>query len=246
MKYLLLTLFVISVTSNKIIAQNDKNTFQSVVVLELFTSQGCSSCPPADKLLEEVKREYQNKDVIALSYHVDYWNYLGWKDPYSKSAYSEKQRAYGTKFTNGSIYTPQMVVNGIEGFVGSKRSTLYGKIKEYRNKKADHKITISNVKKNNNKVEFNYEVEGSISNKKLKVILVIDERTTYVKSGENRSRTLKNSNIVVNETQIALNDHSGSGSIAIGNEVKSSDELSLVVLVEDNHLDIETGTLVKL
>jgi len=91
-----------------------EETYKPVVVLELFTSQGCSSCPKADELLSEVRdgAANENVDVIVLSYHVDYWNYIGWKDPYSKKAYSNKQRAYSGKFNSSSIYTPQIVVNG--------------------------------------------------------------------------------------------------------------------------------------
>ena len=104
--------------------------FKPIVVLELFTSQGCSSCPPADALLNEVKYKYSNNQVIALSYHVDYWNYIGWKDPFSKKEFSDKQRAYSSKFYSNSIYTPQIVVNGKEHFVGSKTAYYEFKIRE--------------------------------------------------------------------------------------------------------------------
>lgn len=89
----------------------------SPTVLELYTSQGCSSCPPADRLLGA--KYADRRDVVALSFNVDYWDYLGWKDTLGKPAYSARQRAYAIKRRDGEVYTPQIVVNGIAHAVGS-------------------------------------------------------------------------------------------------------------------------------
>lgn len=91
------------------------------VILELFTSEGCSSCPPADSLLATLSRgqPVPGADVIALELHVDYWNYLGWSDPFSSAAYSARQSAYGTAFGLRGSYTPQLVVDGHAELLGS-------------------------------------------------------------------------------------------------------------------------------
>ena len=99
---------------------NVDDATKPIVVVELFTSEGCSSCPPADKLLSRIVDDANDHvEVLALSFHVDYWDYIGWKDPYAKSTFTQRQRAYARKFYSSQIYTPQMVVNGKHEFVGS-------------------------------------------------------------------------------------------------------------------------------
>lgn len=94
---------------------------QPKAVVELFTSQGCASCPPADALLTALA---DRDDVVALAYHVDYWDYVGWKDTFAQEAYSDRQRAYAKSWGSSRIYTPQMVVNGARPVVGSRRNEV--------------------------------------------------------------------------------------------------------------------------
>ena len=101
------------------------------VLIELFTSEGCSSCPPADRLLRAIEKEgMQGAEVIVLSEHVDYWDYLGWRDPFSSAQFSKRQQDYSRLFRNNGVYTPQMVINGRVEFVGNSGSLA---AKEIRN-----------------------------------------------------------------------------------------------------------------
>ncbi|MEO1032870.1 MAG: DUF1223 domain-containing protein [Bacteroidota bacterium] len=233
MKSILLTLFIIPVFIFSLLTDRPVDT-NNVIVLELFTSQGCSSCPPADRLLDEVK----SNTIIALSYHVDYWNYIGWKDPFSKSVYTERQRSYGSKFNSSTIYTPQLVINGQEHIVGSNRRALDQKIAKYAAKANANSVKLSEVSKSEDLVRFNYEIGGGLQDSYIRTILVINERKTSVKRGENRNRELINTNIVVNEQRFKLETNSGKGSLVIPNIVKASDDLSLIVVIENNTLDI--------
>src|ERR1700758_1874902 len=93
-----------------------------VVIVELFTSEGCSSCPPADQLLKKLSEEQpiHGAQVVALEEHVDYWNHLGWRDPFSDVEFSRRQEQYSGVFRNDGVYTPQMIVDGQVEFTGSR------------------------------------------------------------------------------------------------------------------------------
>jgi hypothetical protein len=92
---------------------------ERLVTVELFTSQGCSSCPPADAYLRELAQNH--RDILALAFHVTYWNNLGWRDPFSLEAATERQYVYSRHFGKNSVFTPQMVVDGAKSLVGSDR-----------------------------------------------------------------------------------------------------------------------------
>ena len=98
-------------------------------LVELFTSEGCSSCPPADKVVAALAKDYP-ANAIVLGFHVDYWNYLGWKDEYSSADYSDRQQQYAAAFALNSIYTPQVIVNGKTQFTGSDKTSLYNTVEK--------------------------------------------------------------------------------------------------------------------
>jgi hypothetical protein len=129
-------------------AQSDAqpNDKRSAVVVELFTSEGCSSCPPADGVLARLEREQPvaGAEILALGEHVDYWNYIGWADPFSSRSFSERQGAYEEVFGRDGGYTPQMVVDGRVEFVGSDWNKAMAAIAQAaRAPKADVQITLA-------------------------------------------------------------------------------------------------------
>lgn len=172
---------------------NVKNETEGFAVIELFTSEGCSSCPPADDLLEKISKEYAGKNVLALSYHVDYWNNLGWKDEFSNAENTARQNHYANTFRLNSIYTPQVVINGSTEFVGSDRSKMMTAIK--RSKKTNKTITL-NALTDKNKIIVNYKITSLAPDESILVALVQKQATTDVKKGENGGRKLHHINIV--------------------------------------------------
>ena len=167
---------------------------ESFAVVELFTSQGCSSCPPADVVLRKLVEEYAAREtpVYALSFHVDYWNYIGWKDPYSDARFSERQRAYAGRLQS-RVYTPQMVVNGKTEFVGSREGEARQSVRSAL--KRSSKATVNaeaTLKEDQVHVEFSTSAARGVVN----IALVERNISTQVKRGENRNRTLRHDNVV--------------------------------------------------
>lgn len=177
--------------SSKVVFTNAYNSF---AVLELFTSQGCSSCPPADILLQQLAG--QNESVIPLSFHVDYWDRLGWKDKFSNSEYSERQRKYASQFRLESIYTPQLVVNGKYELVGNNRNKAESVIAKALSENASAKLSIRNFKSGNEKISFTVALDGNRSELKVNAALVEKNAVTNVKAGENKGATLTSVNVV--------------------------------------------------
>jgi hypothetical protein len=158
------------------------------VVVELFTSQGCSSCPPADAYLKELR---DRRDVLPLAYHVTYWDSLGWKDPFSLQAATQRQDQYGRRFGDGS-YTPEIVVDGAAGMVGSRRSEVGAAIE--RAKRNSRTAAAVSVTRNGGQLAIQV---GSGSGTGRVLLIGFDrEHTTSVGRGENGGRTLTEANIV--------------------------------------------------
>ena len=152
-------------------------------VVELFTSEGCSSCPPADKLLAELAHR---PGVYALEFHVDYWNSLGWRDPYSAAAYTQRQQAYGD-----DIYTPQMVVNGTNLFVGSNRQRAEAAIDQAL--AAAPRVTLTVQRQDRG---ISYQADHAPEGARLCVAVVDAHQTSKVTRGENEGRTLEHARVV--------------------------------------------------
>lgn len=167
------------------------------VLVELFTSEGCSDCPPADALLQRLDQLQPVKDaeLIVLSEHVDYWNDIGWTDPYSSHEYSERQSAYAAKFGNASVYTPQMVVDGRFEFVGSDERRASEAIREaVKEDKAPVKVMFSSNGDRGVTVHVEAGPLPSVSgNGPADVFLAVADNkdVSQVSRGENAGRTLQ-------------------------------------------------------
>ncbi len=173
--------------------------FEPITVVELFTSQGCSSCPPADRLLTQTIFEatWQNKKIYALSFHVDYWNKLGWADPFSSRQFSARQSNYVDAFNLSGAYTPQMLVNGAYQFTGSDKEALNKYITTTQRTKATIRFkTLQATQHKNNSIEIKYALEGDTKLCDINVALVSAKETTSIKRGENEGVTIVNENVV--------------------------------------------------
>jgi len=159
------------------------------VVVELFTSQGCSSCPPADAYLIELSKG--RRDVLPLAFHVTYWDQLGWKDPFSLPSATERQSQYGRRFGDGS-YTPQIVVDGAAGMVGSHHSAVASAIERAKRES----VTAAAVSVTRNGKLVSIEVGSGSGNGRVLLIGFDREHTTPIGRGENGGRTLTEANIV--------------------------------------------------
>ena len=166
------------------------------VIVELFTSEGCSSCPAADRLLSEiVDVSYGDVDVIGLSFHVHYWDYIGWKDPYADPRFSSRQKTYANKLRSYQVYTPQMVVNGRYEFVGSDRSEWTSLLGSLRNEKPTYDFEVSKPVVEDDQIRF---LVSSEENRPLLINVAVVERglSQQVTRGENRGRKLSHDNVV--------------------------------------------------
>lgn len=164
---------------------------KSPAVLELFTSQGCSSCPPADALLGELARR---DDVIALSYSVDYWDYLGWKDTLGSPENSARQRRYASVRGDGRVYTPQIVVNGVAHAVGSNPQAVEQAISSGEKEVAGQKVSVSLTRQGDALVASIGAGEGGSAT--LWAGTATPSQSVKIARGENRGRTVTYHNSV--------------------------------------------------
>ena len=170
----------------------------SPVLVELFTSQSCSSCPPADRLLGRLSST--GSSIIALAFHVDYWDYLGWKDPFSSEAWSARQRPYAEKLGSDSVYTPQIVVNGRRHGIGSDPSEVADLIAEATADRTEMKISLEIVTSTPDLLTVRLEAGPSHllhGRRWLAQLAVLENQLeTPVTGGENARRTLRNDRVV--------------------------------------------------
>ncbi|GAC1441599.1 MAG: DUF1223 domain-containing protein [Sediminibacterium sp.] len=170
-------------------------TGKGIVVLELFTSQGCSSCPPADAVLAGYAMLHDAR-IIPLSFHVDYWDRLGWTDPFSSPAWTDRQQWYSQSLPGHGIYTPQLVVNGTTETVGSNREAIRKMVDKQMAVPATSAITIDEAVVHDHRLGLHYSIDNSHKEQWLHIVLVQQQATTPVRAGENKGAALSSHNIV--------------------------------------------------
>jgi hypothetical protein len=192
------------------------NAQRTPVLVELFTSEGCSDCPPADALLERLDRSQpvSGAELIVLSEHVDYWDDIGWKDPYSSHEYSERQGAYAGKFGLGSVYTPQMVVDGRFEFVGSDERRAIEAI-ENATKVEKISVNISSIHlESGNVVSLHVDagrLPSSVAAGSPEVLIATADESdeSHVSRGENAGRNLKHIAVLRSLTPVGTVNRAG-------------------------------------
>ena len=190
------------------------NRGEPVAVVELFTSEGCSSCPPADKNLQRLAKlgMTTHQNLIPLSFHVDYWNKLGWTDPLSQAAFSDRQRDYAKVLKNDSIYTPQMIVNGQVEFVGSNLNITDKAVEIALKTPVKHLVDlVTEIVGAEQKLRLRYRVEpvnsaaDSVVDYVLNIAIVSEMEVFDVPRGENGGKHLSHAWVVRSFDVLPLN-----------------------------------------
>jgi len=204
------------------------------VVVELFTSEGCSSCPPADALLGHLRQDLaaQQIEVIPLGLHVDYWNSLGWKDRFSSAAFTHRQEDYTKTMKLDGPYTPQMVVNGQVEFVGNDASRARDSISRAANQLQPAQVKISPVAN-----AFSVQVKSPSVAEGASVLMAVteDNLSTRIGAGENNGRTLRHAAVVRTLQEIGK-IHAGSFEATVPLNVKNDwkrNDLRMIVFVQE-------------
>jgi hypothetical protein len=206
-------------------------TAQGPVVVELFTSEGCSSCPPADSVLRELSRQPANgtPQLILLGEHVDYWNYIGWTDRFSSSQFSERQSDYARAFHLSGGYTPQMVIDGQVQFVGNDATAVWRKIEAAAN---DPKPVQVALQWQGNNLQINLSSTNAVRGKVLMAITE-DGLTTQVGAGENGGRTLHHAAVVRQLRELGTTDKKSFETTVAPARDWNTAQLKVAILVQD-------------
>lgn len=199
---------IFAVTNVASSEERARGAVDAPVVVELFTSQGCSSCPPADEVLSRLRQDHIRGSVIPLAYHVDYWNHLGWRDPFSAPQWSERQREYARSLRSG-VYTPQVVINGRTQLVGSSEGAIRREIARQMSRGNDAQIAIDKVTRNGDSlvVEVRGRIVTTAKGATLFVVLFEDGLTTAVAHGENSGARVTNDGVVRWEAPVMQVEH---------------------------------------
>jgi len=191
---------------NSVRADGAQSSAAHPVVLELFTSEGCSSCPPADALLKRLDEAGRigDTDIIAIEEHVDYWDHQGWRDPFSSSDWTGRQEQYSRALHHDGVYTPELVVNGLSDLVGNRESEVFRHITEAA-KTSDIAVRIASINTSAKSAELTISlVTGSTDARSADLWLAVTERglSSNVLRGENEGRDLAHAPVLRSLTRV--------------------------------------------
>ncbi|MEO1530260.1 MAG: DUF1223 domain-containing protein [Planctomycetota bacterium] len=220
---------------------------KGVAVVELFTSQGCNSCPPADVALRQIeaRAKADNASVFVLSFHVDYWNRLGWTDPYSSELASYRQRAYARAAGSTRVYTPQMIVSGTTEFNGSNRVLAAKAINKALRAKATAFVKLD-ASASEGGVDIDFEVTGADEEFLLNLAIVHTPNANRVPAGENAGRKLAHVNVVRAFKAVRLTESGGSARLSLPEDLNASDARLIAYVQNYNNLSVTGATAIAI
>ncbi|MCC9630600.1 DUF1223 domain-containing protein [Blastopirellula sp. JC732] len=209
-------------------------------LIELYTSQGCNSCPSADQNLVRIDRIARERKlpIYTLSFHVDYWNYLGWEDPFSDAAYSQRQRRYAQAFNSDRVYTPQMIVNGRVEFVGSNTANADRAIRAGLDSRPTTTLAIKLAAQQGVCV-VSWNAANLAEQDVLQLALVQKQASRDVTAGENNGRTLSHVNVVRKLQTVATPAAKGQAQLPLPLQAKLAD-YHLIAFVQSG-ADLKIG-----
>jgi hypothetical protein len=194
----------------------------SPVVVELFTSQGCSSCPPADALLERLA---QRDDVLPLALHVDYWDYIGWADSFARPEHTKRQKAYAHLAGSRTIYTPQMIIDGVEQIVGARPMEVADAVMRHLEHQQEIDLDVS--REGAALRILAAPPEQSHGKMLVQLVRYMPKRTVAIERGENAGKTLEYANIVTDWR--VLGEWSGMDPLEISADAEGDDAAAVII-----------------
>lgn len=197
---------------------------QPKAVVELFTSQGCAQCPPADALLTSLA---QRDDVVALAYHVDYWDYIGWEDTFGDQAFSDRQRGYAKSWGSSRIFTPQMVINGTEGVVGSRRDEVQDALTS-----AQLPLDVS-MDVVEGMLKLKVPADDMLGDATIWLVRYLDRADVAIDKGENAGKTMVYTQVVVDRQAVGMWEAETGAEIKLPlDQFGASDNGGIAVLIQ--------------
>lgn len=217
-------------------------------VVELFTSEGCSSCPPADQFLNDLTKlsVNQKRNIYTLGFHVDYWNYLGWTDKFSQQKFSQRQRKYAQQFRSSSVYTPQIIVNGKNSASGNQRNKIQKFINEALQIPAQAQIQLTIADETAHEIVVNYKVIATSKFPLLNFALVERNRISHIRRGENAGKTINHGNVVHLLKTIKLDKTKGEVILQKSPDLNHSYSSVIGYLQDDKTMSILAATQIAL